>query len=109
MRAVTRRAVLTVVVTATVLVPGAVMGQAASPTETRLQMQRQQRLAFVRPAPPPEVVERDVQEAAAEAEQRRRHDETIRELRRPLPRRPDLDYDVKSGIQSQRLNDALRR
>ena len=109
MRAVTRGVGLTVVVTAAVLVPGAVMAQAASPTEAELRMQRQHRLAMVRPTPPPEVVERDVQEAAAAAEQRRRQDETVRDLRRPLPRRLDLDYDVKSGIQSQRLNDALRR
>jgi len=108
MRAVTRRVGLTVVVTAAVLVPGAVMAQAASPTETELQMQRQHRLAIVRPTAPPEVVERDVQEAAAAAAQQRRQDETVRDLRRPLPRRPDLDYDVKSGIQAQRLNEALR-
>ena len=105
----TRRVALTIVVTAAVLVPGAALGQAASPTDTELQMERQQRRAIVRPTPPPDVVERDVQQAAAEAEQRRRQDATVRDLQRPLPRRPDLDYDVKTGIQSQRLNDALRR
>jgi hypothetical protein len=104
-----KRITLTVVLTAAVIVPAAVMGQAASPTETELQIERQQRRAIVRPTPPAEVVAHDVQEAAAEAEQRRRRDATVRDLQRPLPRRPDLDYDVKSGIQSQRLNDALRR
>jgi len=104
-----KRITLTVVLTAAVIVPAAVMGQAASPTETELQIERQQRRAIVRPTPPAEVVAHDVQEAAAEAEQRRRRDATVRDLQRPLPRRPDLDYDVKSGIQSQRLNDGLRR
>jgi hypothetical protein len=106
---VPRRVAMMIVVTAAVLVPGPAVGQAASPSETELQMERRQRRAIVRPTPPPEVVEGDVQDAAAEAEQRRRQDTTFRDLRRPLPRRPDLDYDVKSGIQSQRLNNALRR
>ena len=47
--------------------------------------------------------------AAERVEQQRRQQETLRKLTRPAPERPDLDYDVKSGIQSQRLNDALRR
>ena len=104
-----RRFAVMLAVVAALLVPESVMGQAANPTETQLQMERRQRRAIVRPTPPAETVERDVQAAAAEAEQRQRQEETVRELRRPLPRRPDLDYDVKSGIQSQRLNDALRR
>lgn len=104
----TSRIALTLVVVAAVLAPDAVMAQAASATETQLQIDRRQRRTIVRPTPPAETVERDV-EAATEVEQRRRQDDTVRELQRPLPRRPDLDYDVKSGIQSQRLNDALRR
>ncbi|HEX5815031.1 MAG TPA: hypothetical protein VF010_06860, partial [Methylomirabilota bacterium] len=59
--------------------------------------------------PPAETVERDANAAAEEIEQQRRREETLRGVTRPVPRRPDLDYDVKSGIQSQRLNDALRR
>ena len=109
MSLVTTRLALTLAVAAALVAPEAVMGQAASPTDTQLQMERRQRRVIVRPSPPAETVESDVQDAAAQVEQRRRQDETVRELRRPLPRRPDLDYDVKSGIQSQRLNDALRR
>jgi len=97
------------VVLAVVIVPASLMAQAAGPAETELQMRRQQRRAIVRPTPPSDIVERDVQAATADVEQRRAQDETVRELRRASPRRPDLDYDVKSGIQSQRLNDALRR
>ena len=103
------RALLVTAVMAAILAPERVLAQAASPTETQLQMERHQRRVIVRPTPPPAVVEQDVQAATGELEQRRRQEETVRELRRPLPRRPDLDYDVRSGIQSQRLNDALRQ
>lgn len=92
------------------LVPAPVLAQAASPgSETRLEMERRQRRPVVRPAPPAETVERDAHGAAEEVEQQRRREETLRGVTRPVPRRPDLDYDVKSGIQSQRLRDALRR
>ena len=100
------RVALAIAVTAAMLAPHVAMAQAASPTETQLQIERRQRRAIVRPTPPAETVERDVQAAAAEVQQRQRQDAAVRELRRPL--RPDLDYDVKSGIQSQRLNDVLR-
>jgi hypothetical protein len=72
-------------------------------------MERRQRRAVVQPRPPDAVVEQDAAAAAAEIEQRRRAEQTARDASRARPRRPDLDYDVKSGIQSQRLNDALRR
>lgn len=104
-----RGVVLTTVVTAAVILPASLMAQPASPAETELEMRRQQRRAIVRPTPPADIVARDVQAATADVEQRRAQDEAVRELRRPFPRRPDLDYDVKSGIQSQRLNDAFRR
>jgi hypothetical protein len=106
---VIRRLALMTLVTAALILPASLMAQPASPTETELQMRRQQRRAIVRPTPPSAIVERDVQAATADAAQRLAQDEVVRELRRPFTRRPDLDYDVKSGIQSQRLNDALRR
>src|SRR5688500_4826179 len=96
------RVALALAVAAATLAPHLVMAQAASPTETQPRIERRQRRAIVRPTPPAETVERDVEAAAAEVEQRQRQDATVRELRRPP--RPDLDYDVKSGIQSQRLN-----
>ena len=96
-------------VTAALILPASLMAQPASPTETDLQMRRQQQRAIVRPTPPSDIVERDVQAATADGAQRRAQDEVVRELRRPFTRRPDLDYDVKSGIQSRRLNGALRR
>jgi hypothetical protein len=104
-----KRFALLVALAAALFVPETVRAQAASPTETQLQIERQQRRLIVRPSPPAETIERDVQEAAAEVEQRQRQQEIVRDLQRPLTRRPDLDYDIKNGIQSQRLNDALRR
>ena len=98
------RSALIIVIAATAFLPDVVLGQAASPAETDLQMERRQRRVIVRPSPPAETVERDAQAAEAEIERHQRQAETIRELRRPSPRRPDLDYDVKSGIQSRRLN-----
>ena len=91
------------------LAPAGVRAQAPSPTDTQFQMERQQRRLIVRPGAPADVVERDVDAASAEVQKRERQEQVARDLRRSLPRRPDLDYDVKSGIQSQRLNGALRR
>ena len=104
-----KRLALILAVSAALFLPDTVRAQAANPTETQLEMERRQRRAIVRPTTPAETIERDAQAAAVEAEERQRRHEIVRDLRRPLPRRPDLDYDVKSGIQSQRLNDALRR
>jgi hypothetical protein len=104
-----KRAALLVALVAALLVPETVRAQGASPTETQLQMEHRQRRLIVRPSPPADAIERDAQEAALQAEQAQRQQEIARDLRRPSPRRPDLDYDVKSGIQSQRLNDALHR
>lgn len=94
--------------TLVLLAPVGVFAQAASPAETRLEMERRQQRSIVRPMPPPEAVERDASAAASEVEAQRRREETLRRTTQPTRRRPDLDYDVKSGIQSQRLNDALR-
>ncbi len=86
------------------LVPDVAGAQATTLGETQLRLEREQRRVIVAPSPSIETVERD----AEAAEQRQRQHDIVRDLARPLSRRPDLDYDVKSGIQSQRLNDALR-
>ena len=104
-----KRVARLIALAAVLLVPNAVRAQAADPSDTQLEMERQQRRLFVRPTPPAETIERDVQNAMADGERRERQQEIARDLRRPVSRRPDLDYDIKSGIQSQRLNDALRR
>jgi hypothetical protein len=109
MTPVLTRSALMMAVVVTALLPDVGFGQTASPAETQLQMERRQKRAIVRPAPPDETVERDAQAATTAVEQHQRQAETLRELWRPSSRRPDLDYDVKSGIQSQRLHDAVRR
>jgi hypothetical protein len=101
-----KRLVLLVALAATLSVANTVQAQ----PETQLEMQREpQRRVIVRPTPSAETIQRDVRESATDAAQHQRQREIVSDLRRPLPRRPDLDYDVKNGIQSQRLNDALRR
>jgi hypothetical protein len=99
---------IVLIATLVVLAPVPVLAQGASPnTDTQLEMKTRQRRTVVRPATPPETVEQDAEAATAQLE-RQREVGNARALTRPGSRRPDLDYDVKSGIQSQRLNDALR-
>ena len=61
------------------------------------------------PAPDPKIAEKDAEEAMAEVKARERRDELIRQLTERPFRRPDLDRDLISGIQSRNLTDALRR
>jgi hypothetical protein len=46
---------------------------------------------------------RDAAAAAAEYEQQQRDDAMVREQTRTIPRRPDLGYDVTSGIQQRNI------
>lgn len=98
-----------VVVVAGVLLPAVVLAQSAGPgTETQLQQERRHRRVIVRPVTPPAEVERDVDSAVAEARERER-DQMVRELSRPAQRAPQMDQDLKGGIQTRSLNNALRR
>ena len=99
---------LAVAVFATV-VPLIAAGQSTSP-DTDLEMQRKQRRAVVLPKPNPDQVQADADRAVSDYAGQRSPGRTVRETSpvRP-PARPDLDYDVRTGIQSQRLNDALRK
>jgi hypothetical protein len=95
-----------------VLLPATVAAQAASPAaETQLQQEMRHRRVIVRPSTPPAEVQSDLEQAKAEIERRASSDALVREVTRPSTRnrRPDLDYDVKGGIQTRSLNDALRR
>lgn len=67
------------------------------------------RAPAVHPPLDPEVVKKDAERAVTEMEARRRDEEALRRARPAPPRRPDLNYDVVSGIQSRSLTDALRR
>jgi hypothetical protein len=63
----------------------------------------------VPPGPPPEVLERDVEEATATIKSRQQAEEAAREAVRRVERRPDLQHDVVQGIQAIGVQDALRR
>ena len=60
-------------------------------------------------APDPKVAEQEAEKAVAELQARERSEELIRETLRAPSRRPDLHYDVWSGIQARSVSDALRR
>ena len=96
-----------VVVVAAALSPAVVMAQSAS-TETQLQQELRHRRVIVRPVTPPEEVERDADRAAVELRERER-DQVVRDLSRPAQRTPQMDQDLKGGIQTRSLNNALRR
>jgi hypothetical protein len=58
---------------------------------------------IVRPDSDGSQATRDAAQAAAEYEQRRRDEAIVREQTRQVPRRPDLGYDVTSGIQQRNI------
>jgi hypothetical protein len=58
---------------------------------------------IVRPEADPGQATRDAASAAAEYEQKQRDEAVMREQTRPAFRRPDLGYDVTSGIQQRNL------
>ncbi|MBI1846442.1 MAG: hypothetical protein HY294_10695 [Candidatus Rokubacteria bacterium] len=72
-------------------------------TELKQEMKRAR--AVAPPPPSPEIAARDADRAATEM----RNEQVLRDVARSSPNRPDLGYDVKSGIQSQNLNRALAR
>ncbi len=75
----------------------------------QLHLALSRRLPAAQPVPDPQVAAKEVEQAIAEIQARERRDELIRELMQNRLRRPDLDRDVWSGIQSRNLTDALRR
>lgn len=60
------------------------------------------------PSPDPGIAQTDAQQAMADLEVRERDAKAMREAAPRLPHRPDLGYDVVSGIQARRLSGALR-
>lgn len=78
-----------------------------SPSNLQLEVTRKR--FVVLPRPPEETVAQDAETARQELLAEERRDALIRSSReRPLSR-PELDYSVTSGIQSQRVLRALRR
>lgn len=92
---------------AVLALPLASTAQDASPGgDTQLQMEMKRKRAIVHPTPPRAIVEQDIESSEAVLQQRR--DRIIREVTRPEPRRPDLDYSVTSGIQARNLQRVRR-
>ncbi len=84
---------------------GAAKG-AASGTDVQLQQKRMRYVVL--PRPPMERVIEDTDTARQEVTATERQDKLIRQSREPAILRPDLDYSVTSGIQSQNILKALR-
>jgi hypothetical protein len=92
------------------LVPAGVLAQTGAPgAETQLQQEMRHRRVIVRPLTPSDQVERDVERATTEIRQQEERDMAVRELSRPAQRAPQVDQDLKGGIQTRSLNNALRR
>ena len=79
-------------------------GQHPSVLEMRRDRDSAPRRPIVYPAPPVDEAVRDAEAATAEYERAQRAEELLREQKSSAAnRRPDLDYDVTSGIQQRNL------
>ena len=84
--------------------PLAALAQTTAPTTGDLEMEHKQRKAVVLPKPSPDQVRTDADRAIDEYAGRS-PDQIVRDTSPVRPSsRPDLDRDVREGIQSQRLN-----
>ena len=82
--------------------------QSSSPSSD-LELQRKQRRSVVLPKPSPDQVRADADRAVSDFAATRSPGRIVRDTSPVGPSaRPDLDYDVRSGIQRDRVNDALR-
>lgn len=104
-----RNALLALLVAGLVLPAAAGAQNASSPSSTELQVEVKRKRHLVRPVPSPAVVAEDVERARGQLEERVRDERLLRQQSVPASRRPDLDYDVVSGIQGRTLQKALRR
>jgi hypothetical protein len=92
-----------------VSLPAWATAQQASPPSVDLSIDRTQRRPVVLPKPSAEQIRSDADAAVEDYVTGKSMGRVVRETApvRP-PSRPDLDDDVTGGIQTQRLNDALR-
>jgi hypothetical protein len=90
--------------------PLAAAAQSPEVGAANLQLERKQRRAIVLPKAGADEMRSEADRAVSDYAAIQRPGRILDETS-PLrqSRRPDLDYDVKSGIQSQRINDALRK
>ena len=78
-------------------------GQDPSALELRRARESSPRRPNVHPAPPLDEAVREAERATAEYESAQRAAELLREQSSAAERRPDLSYDVTSGIQQRNL------
>ncbi len=74
-----------------------------APSQLEIKREAKPPRPIVRPESDRSQAVRDAASAAAEYEQRQRDDALAREQSRPAVRRPDLGYDVTSGIQQRNI------
>ena len=89
--------------------PLAAAAQSPSVTTGDLELQRKQKRSVVLPKQSPDEVRMEADRAVSDYAAGRPTGKVVREnsALRPSPR-PDLDYDVRTGIQSRRLGDAIQ-
>ena len=89
--------------------PLAAAAQSPSATPSDFELQTKQRRSIVLPKPTQEQIRQDADAAVSDYAATRNPGKVVRETSpvRP-PARPDLDYDVRSGIQTRGVNDALK-
>ncbi len=91
------------------VLPGPAAGQQASPPSVDLSIDRMQRRPVVLPKPSPEQIRTDAEEAIRDYAARANVPYVVEQTSPVRPTsRPDLGDDVSGGIQTRRLNDALR-
>jgi len=93
-----------------ILVGTGLVSAGAAPAQnksTPLDLEYKQRAPALRTVPP-RAIEADTTQAVNEID-RQRTDRTLRANQPGPMRRPDLDRDVRQGIQTRGLSDALRR
>ena len=83
-------------------------GQSSSPLELRRSGETSGQ-PIVHPEPPRDQMAAEAERAAAEYERARRDDALLREPIAARARRPDLGYDVTSGIQQRNIQRAPLR
>ena len=77
--------------------------QGTIPLEQRHEQPSAPRRPIVRPDGQRDQAVGEAERDAAEYERTQRGDSLVREQSRPMPRRPDLGYDVYSGIQQRNI------
>jgi hypothetical protein len=93
-----------------VALPLAAAAQSPRSDGSDLSIERKQKRSIVLPKPSQEQMRRDADQAVSEYAAGQAAPGRLVNQTSPVrpSSRPDLDYDVKSGIQSQRLGESLR-